>query len=63
VVGGIIIVSGGALFFLRAVSTRSARWRTRIRCPAPRLGLQSFAIDAVLTTVPPEPRLLPALWG
>src|SRR5262249_6194847 len=81
VIGAVIVVSGVALFFwgvsaslsslvviLAAVLLIAAVGALADKHPiaaAPRLVLQSFAVAAVLATLPPELRLLPVLpwWG
>jgi UDP-N-acetylmuramyl pentapeptide phosphotransferase/UDP-N-acetylglucosamine-1-phosphate transferase len=81
VIGAVIVVSGGALFFggvgaspsslvviLAAVLLIAAVGALADKHPitaAPRLVLQSFAVAAVLVTLPLELRLLPLLpwWG
>jgi len=81
VIGAVIVVSGAAIFFwvvsaslssllviLAAVLLIAAVGALADKHPigaAPRLVLQSFAVAAVLETLPPELRLLPVLpwWG
>ena len=77
VIGAAIVVSGSALFFSRPsvnlsslvvisaavllIAAIGALADKRPITAAPRLVLQSFAVAAVLATLPPELRLLPVL--
>jgi UDP-N-acetylmuramyl pentapeptide phosphotransferase/UDP-N-acetylglucosamine-1-phosphate transferase len=77
VIGAVIVVSGGALFFSRPSANLSslvvisaavlliaaigALADKRPIAAAPRLALQSFAVAAVLATLPSDLRLLPVL--